>query len=144
MIGYYKIDSSQQVIDENGFLHSGDIGHLDEDGYLTYVTRIKELIIRGGENISPGEVAAAISEYEVISDVKVLGIPHNFYDELVGACVVLKPNFKFDMNKIIEFLYTKISKFKVPIHYEIYESFPLLQNGKIDSQTLKKDFFKKS
>ena len=88
MCSYYKVPPEEQPFDEEGYLHTGDLGFLDDEGYLHFAGRIKELIIRGGENIIPNEVAAAISEHESISDVKVLGVPDEILGEAVAAAGV--------------------------------------------------------
>ena len=75
MTGYYKLRPEEQSIDAEGWLHTGDLGALDANGYLHLTGRIKEIIIRGGENIYPAEVEEAISEFEIIDDVKVIGVP---------------------------------------------------------------------
>lgn len=143
MTCYYKADIDDQSIDDDGWLHTGDLGFLDGDGYIHISGRAKELIIRGGENITPNEVAAAISEQEGIADVKVLGAPHPFFGEEVVACIVLKDGFAYDESALRTNVEKILAKFKQPSYYVVYDKFPLLPNGKVDAINLKKDMLTK-
>ena len=139
MTCYYKADLDAQSIDEEGWLHTGDLGFFDEEGYIHFVGRSKELIIRGGENIVPNEVAAAIAENDDIADVKVVGVPDEFWGEIVVAAILMKDGKTFDEDAMRAELPEKLAKFKLPAHYIVYDSFPSLPNGKIDGVNLKKD-----
>ena len=142
MTGYYKLAPDEQAIDAEGWLHTGDLGTVDANGYLRLTGRIKELIIRDGENIFPAEVEAAISEHENIVDVKVLGVPHDFFGEEVCACLKLK-SAALDENEMRTVLSAQLAKYKIPAHFLVYDEFPLLSSGKIDLIALKKDAVKK-
>lgn len=137
--GYYKLPLEKQAIDDSGFIRTGDLGFLDEDGYLHLTGRAKELIIRGGENIVPNEIASEISKYPDVADVKVVGIPDDFFGEVVCACIVMHGNTKFEKEKIDSFLKDKLAKYKIPAYYLNYEQFPVLGSGKVDMLKLKKD-----
>jgi fatty-acyl-CoA synthase len=139
MTGYYKLPLQDQAIDKEGWLHTGDMGYLDEEGYLTLSGRYKELIIRGGENIMPSEVESAISELEIIESVKVIGVPSDFFGEEVGACVKLKDGASFDEAAVKAELMKRLAKYKVPSYFVVYDEFPMLGSGKIDGVALKKD-----
>ena len=143
MTGYYKLPMEDQGIDADGWLHTGDMGILDEDGYLTLCGRYKELIIRGGENIMPSEVESAISELEIVDNVKVIGVPSDFFGEEVGACIKLKAGAAFDEDAVKAELLKSLAKYKVPSHFVIYDEFPMLGSGKIDGVALKKDAIEK-
>ncbi len=143
MTCYYKLDIDDQSFDNDGWLYTGDLGFLDDEGYLHLSGRLKELIIRGGENIIPNEVASAISEHSDIADVKVIGIPDLFYGEIVSAAVVMKENKGFDEADMSDFLGRRIAKFKMPSFYAVYDKFPTLSNGKVDAVNLKKDLTQK-
>ena len=138
MTGYYKLAPEEQSIDADGWLHTGDLGAIDANGYLRLTGRIKEIIVRGGENIYPAEVESAISEDKNISDVKVFGVPNDFWGEVVCACVKVK-SAAFDENKLRASLDTRLAKYKIPEYFLIYEEFPLLGSGKIDAVALKKN-----
>ena len=133
MAGYYKTGLDSQSIDADGWLHTGDLGYLREDGYLHLNGRIKELIIRGGENIMPLDVAQAVNRLDGVSDVKVVGVPSEFYGEEVAACIVLKEGAVFDEKEARAQLAEKLAAFKIPSYFFIFREFPLLSNGKIDS-----------
>ena len=137
MTGYYKLAPDEQTIDADGWLHTGDLGALDANGYLRLTGRIKEIIIRGGENIYPAEVETAVSEDENISDVKVLGVPDDFWGEVVCACVKIK-SAAFDENEMRATLASRLAGYKIPAHFFVFNEFPLLGVGKIDSVTLKR------
>lgn len=143
MTGYYKVPLQDQAIDEDGWLHTGDMGYLDADGYLTLSGRYKELIIRGGENIMPSEVESAISELDIIESVKVIGVPSDFFGEEVGACVKLKAGATFDEAAVKAELLKRLAKYKVPSHFVVYDEFPMLGSGKIDGVALKADALKR-
>ena len=138
MTGYYKLSPDEQPIDANGWLHTGDLGSIDANGYLRLTGRIKEIIIRGGENVYPAEVEAVISEADFVDDVKVIGVPDDFFGEVVCACLKLKTS-EFDENKFRDWLATRLAKFKIPAHFLVYEKFPLLGSGKVDLLALKRD-----
>ena len=139
MTGYYKLPLEDQAIDEEGWLHTGDMGSLDDDGYLTLRGRYKELIIRGGENIMPQEVEAAISALSGVDDVKVIGVPSEFFGEEVAACVKLLQEAEWDETAARAALSGTLAKFKVPSFFLIYDSFPMLGSGKIDGVVLRQD-----
>ena len=139
MTCYYKTALDDQSIDDEGWLHTGDLGYFDEEGYLYFVGRSKELIIRGGENIIPNEVISAISQEEYIADAKVYGVPDDYWGETVAAAIIIKKGFSFDEEKLRESLKTRLAKFKIPAHFLVYDTFPSLPNGKVDSVNLKKE-----
>ena len=140
MNGYDKLPTDKQPIDENGWLHTGDLGYLDADGYLHLSGRIKDVIIRGGENISPSEIESALNQMENIREAKVMGAPHPIYGESVEACVTMTDGGKsFDQEALKAALRRVIARFKVPSHIFLYDSFPLNVNGKLDQRTLHAD-----
>lgn len=143
MTGYYKLSLDDQAIDDEGWLHTGDMGYIDEMGYLCLSGRFKELIIRGGENIMPQEVEAAISTLPIIDNVKVIGVPSDFFGEEVAACVKLKDGAEFDEAAVREALLKTLAKYKVPSYFVVYDQLPMLGSGKIDGVTLKKDALEK-
>lgn len=143
IVCYYHLPIEKQPLDDEGWLATGDLGLILPDGYLKLVGRAKDLIIRGGENISPSEVAEAMSQFDEIADVKVIGVPHEILGEEVCAVIILKDGATFDAENAKQVLLTKIAKFKVPAHFVIVDKFPLLGSGKIDAITLKKDVMTK-
>lgn len=143
MAGYYKVAIDDQAVDMDGWLHTGDLGIMDEDGYLHITGRAKELIIRGGENIVPNEIAGQISAHPDVEDVKVVGVPDDIYGEAICACIRMREGCTFDEAGMKEFLIGKLAKYKMPAYYLIYESFPMLASGKADMVNLKKDAAKR-
>ena len=143
MAGYYKVAPDQQAIDEEGFLRTGDLGFLDEEGYLHLSGRLKELIIRGGENIMPIEIETAVSSIPEIEMVRVFGVPDAFFGEEVCACIKMKDNNEFDEEHIRGVLAGKLSKFKIPKYILCYDALPMLGSGKIDTVELKKEVVSK-
>lgn len=143
MVCYYKASMDVQSLDERGWLHTGDLGYLDSNGYLHLTGRAKELIIRGGENIMPNEVASAISEHTGIADVKVVGIPDDFFGESVCACLSMKEGAVFDEAEMRIFLRDRLAKYKIPSNFLVYDVLPTLSNGKVDMVGLRKDAIKK-
>lgn len=143
MTGYYKVALDDQSIDLDGWLHTGDLGFMDDEGYLHLSGRIKELIIRGGENIMPIQVESAFSELDMIDNVKVLGVPSEFFGEEVAACIKLKSGMIYNEQALRNQLSKKLAKFKMPTYIEVYDDFPMLGSGKIDSVTLKADLIRR-
>lgn len=140
MNGYDKLPREKQPIDEDGWLHTGDLGCFDEDGYLYLAGRIKDVIIRGGENISPSEIESALNQMDNIREAKVMGAPHPIYGESVEACVTMTDGgASFDQEALKKALRSIIARYKVPSHIFLYDSFPLNVNGKLDQRALHAD-----
>lgn len=141
MNGYYKLPPEQQAIDAEGWLHTGDLGYFDEDGNLRLAGRIKDIIIKNGENVSPSEIEARITECGGVREVKVLGAPHPLFGESIEACIVMQRGVEFDEAALREQLKSRLSSFKTPSHFFVYEGLPLNASGKIDLRTLQSDMF---
>ena len=140
MNGYGGLPDDQQPIDSDGWLHTGDLGYFDENGYLHLSGRMKDVIIRGGENIAPSEIENALYQLDYIKEAKVMGAPHPIYGESVEACVIMRDGeTEFDQEKIKAGLLPRIPRFKLPAHIFRYERFPLNVNGKLDQKTLRAD-----
>ncbi len=140
MKGYLNLAPDQQPFDEDGWLYTGDLGYFDDDDYLHLAGRIKDVIIRGGENISPSEIENVINQLDIVREAKVMGAPHPIYGESVEACVVLNDNTAdFDEDEIKSSLKKLIPRYKVPSHVFVYDVFPLNVNGKLDQSVLRAD-----
>ncbi len=140
MNGYDKLPREEQPIDGNGWLHTGDLGCFDEEGYLYLAGRIKDVIIRGGEDISPSEIENALSRMENVLQAKVMGAPHPIYGESVEACITMTDGgASFDQDAMKASLRAEIARYKVSSHIFLYDSFPLNVNGKLDQRTLRAD-----
>ena len=138
MKGYYKNEkATAEIIDANGFLHSGDLGVKDEDGYYRITGRIKDMIIRGGENIYPREIEEFLYHLEGVSDVQVAAVPSKKYGEEVGAFIILKEGAKLEPEDVRDFCKGKIARYKIPKYVFFVDSFPLTGSGKIQKYKLK-------
>ena len=138
MKGYYKMpEKTREVIDEEGWLHSGDLATLDEEGYYSIVGRIKDMIIRGGENIYPREIEEFLYTMPGVLDVQVVGIPDEKYGEIVGACIILEEGAELTEEDVRDYARTKIARFKVPKHVFFVDKFPLTASGKIQKFILR-------
>ena len=138
MKGYYKMpEATRQAIDEDGWLHTGDIGTMDEDGNFRITGRLKDMIIRGGENIYPREIEEFLYTHPAVSDVQVVGVPDEKYGEEVCACVILKKDCTATKEELIEFVREGLSKFKAPRYVLLMDSFPMTASGKIQKFKLR-------
>ena len=138
MKGYYKNEkATEEIIDANGFLHSGDLGVKDEDGYYRITGRIKDMIIRGGENIYPREIEEFLYHLDGVSDVQVAAVPSKKYGEEVGAFIILKEGVKMEPEDVRDFCKGKIARYKIPKYVFFVDSFPLTGSGKIQKYKLK-------
>lgn len=134
--GYYK--KEKQPFDEDGFLHTGDIGYLDEDGYLVLNGRIKDIIIRKGENISPKEIEKELAKFPEFGRVRVLGFPSVDEGEYILGCVELKKKpLHFVEEKYLNEMRKTLPSIKIPSHIIYVKSFPLTANGKLDEIKLR-------
>lgn len=143
MKGYYKMpEMTREVIEEDGWLHSGDLATVDEDGYYTIVGRIKDMIIRGGENIYPREIEEFLYTMPGIKDVQVVGIPDPKYGEIVGAFVIPEEDANIKEEDVRDYALTKIARYKVPKHVFFVDEFPLTASGKIQKFKLREQAVK--
>jgi fatty-acyl-CoA synthase len=132
MTGYWDdAEKTRQAVDEQGWMHTGDLAVIDADGYCNIAGRVKDLIIRGGENISPREVEEFLYRHPRIQDVQVFGIPDSRYGEVVCAWIKLKGAEPCDADAIRSFCRDQIAHFKVPTHVRFVEQFPMTVTGKI-------------
>ena len=132
MRGYYNMpEATAAAIDADGWLHTGDLATVDADGYYKITGRLKDMIIRGGENVYPREVEEFIYTHPKISDVQVIGVPDARFGEEVMAWVTLKPGESVDAEEIREFCRGKIAHYKIPRYVKITDGFPMTVTGKI-------------
>lgn len=140
MLGYYKVDASHNSVDREGWLHTGDLGYLDDEGYLHLTGRIKDLIIKNGENVSPDEIYRALLKNSDIKTAHVLGIPDESGNESICACVVMKKNRGFNEDDIKKQLKDYLNSFKIPDYFMEYKELPLTGIGKVDKSSIIKQF----
>lgn len=138
MKGYYKNpEATNEVIDKEGWLHSGDLGVKDKNGYYRITGRIKDMIIRGGENIYPREIEEYLYHMQGIKDIQVAGIPSEKYGEEVGAFIILQEGADLLPEDVKAFCRGKIARHKIPKYIFFVNSFPLTGSGKIQKFKLK-------
>ena len=132
MKGYYKMPvATAAAIDKDGWLHTGDLARRDENGNYKITGRIKDMIIRGGENIYPKEIEDFIYTHPNVSDVQVIGVPDKQYGEEIMACVVKKPGMELTEEEVKDFVRTHMAKHKTPRYVAFVDSFPMNAAGKI-------------
>jgi fatty-acyl-CoA synthase len=133
MSGYWnQPDKTAEAIDAEGWMHTGDLARMDEDGYLVIEGRIKDMVIRGGENVYPREIEEFLYTHPDIQDVQVIGVPDPRYGEELMACVILKPGAAaLDAPSLAEFCRGKLAHYKIPRYVDVRESFPMTVSGKI-------------
>jgi len=138
MKGYYKNpEATAKCIDANGWLHSGDLGVMDENGFVVITGRIKDMIIRGGENIYPREIEEFLYTMEGIADVQVAGVPSRKYGEEVGAFIILKKDVELAPEDVRDFCRGQIAWHKIPKYIAFVKEFPLTTSGKVQKYKLR-------
>jgi len=139
MKGYYNNpDATRAAIDAAGWLHTGDEASIDGEGYVRITGRIKDLIIRGGENIAPKEIEDHLREHPAVADASVYGMPDPFFGEVVAAAVRLKDE-STSADALVEWCAAGLAKFKVPKYVRVVKSFPMTASGKIQKYRLRED-----
>ena len=132
MQGYWEDpERTAETVDADGWLHSGDLGVMDQDGYVAIVGRLKDMIIRGGENIYPREIEEFLFTHPDIQDAKVIGVPDEKYGEEVCAWIRLRQGAKLDEDAIRAFCKDHIAYFKVPRYIRLVDDFPMTVTGKV-------------
>lgn len=138
MKGYYKMpEETTKVIDAEGWLHTGDLAVMDENGYCKITGRIKNMIIRGGENIYPREIEEFLYTHPKISDIQVYGVPDRKYGEQVMAAIVLKKGVEMSEEEVKEYCRDKIAHYKIPYYVKFVDSYPMTASGKIQKFKLR-------
>lgn len=138
MKGYYKNPkATAEAIDENGYLHSGDLGIKDENGNYRITGRIKDMIIRGGENIYPREIEEFLYHLPGVRDVQVAGVPSKKYGEEVGAFIILDEGARLTTEEVRDYCRGKIARYKIPKYVFFVEEYPLTGSGKIQKFKLR-------
>jgi fatty-acyl-CoA synthase len=138
MKGYYNMpDATAAAITADGWLRSGDQASIDRDGRVRITGRIKDIIIRGGENIAPKEVEDVLRDHPAIADASVYGVRNEFFGEEVAAALRVKADAPIDHDEIRAFCAARIAKFKIPRHIRIVDAFPLTASGKIQKFRLR-------
>ncbi|MDQ0189486.1 acyl-CoA synthetase (AMP-forming)/AMP-acid ligase II [Alicyclobacillus cycloheptanicus] len=140
MLGYLDDPERTEAAYQDGWFHSGDLGVMDEEGYITVIDRKKDMIKTGGVNVSSREVEEAIYLYPAVSEVAVIGVPDSYWIEAVTAIVVPKPGASLQPEALLQHCREHLAKFKVPKHFVITESLPRNPSGKILKRDLREQY----
>lgn len=136
--GYYKNqEATQKSIDKNGWLHTGDLAVKDDEGYIRIIGRIKDIIIRGGENISPTEIEELLLKHVSIKKAAVVGVPDKIHGEEICAFVIIEDKHTLTREEVISFVQENLAKFKIPKYIEFVDEIPTTASGKIKKFMLK-------
>ncbi|MFD2371705.1 AMP-binding protein [Brevibacillus sp. GCM10020057] len=138
MKGYYNMpEQTAKAIDSEGWLHTGDLATMDEEGYFRITGRLKDMIIRGGENIYPREVEEFLYTHPKILDVQIVGVPDPKYGEQVLACIRVKPGETLTEEEVLAYCDGKIARFKIPKYIQFVNEYPMTASGKIQKFKLR-------
>ncbi|MFA0815209.1 MAG: AMP-binding protein [Anaerofustis sp.] len=144
MKGYYNMpEATALAVDSEGWLHTGDLAMQDDDGYYHITGRIKDMIIRGGENIYPKELEELLYTHPQVKDVQVIGVPDERYGEVVMACIVPIDDAILTEEEVREFVKENVAKHKIPQYVEFVDAFPMTASGKIQKFKMREDAIKK-
>ena len=140
MRGYYKMpEATTAVIDADGWLHTGDLAAVDEEGYYKITGRLKDMIIRGGENIYPKELEEFLYQHPKVKDVQVIGVPSADYGEEIMACIILREGEELTEDEIKAFCLQHVARHKVPRYVRFLDTFPMTASGKIQKYILREE-----
>jgi len=138
MKGYYKMpEATALAIDKDGWLHFGDLCVCDEEGYYKVTGRLKDMIIRGGENIYPKELEECLYHHPKVKDVQVIGVPSKKYGEEVCACVIVKEGMELTEEEVKDYYKENVAFFKIPKYVWFMDEFPMTASGKIQKVVLR-------
>jgi fatty-acyl-CoA synthase len=138
MKGYYNMpEQTAKAIDHEGWLHTGDLATMDEEGYFRITGRLKDMIIRGGENIYPREIEEFLYTHPKILDVQVVGVPDAKYGEQVLACIKVRPGETLTEEEVREYCNGKIARYKIPQYIQFVTEYPMTASGKIQKYKLR-------
>jgi fatty-acyl-CoA synthase len=138
MLGYWEDpERTAEAVDADGWMHTGDLATMDEEGYLAIVGRSKDMVIRGGENVYPREVEEFLYGHPGIADVQVIGVPDQRYGEELMAWVTASPGAVLDPEEVREFCRGKIAHFKVPRYVKVVDAFPMTVTGKVQKYKMR-------
>lgn len=141
MKGYYNMEEqTNEVLDMDGWLRTGDLGLLDNEGYLNVIGRLKEMLIRGGENIYPREVEDFLITHPKVAEAYVIGVPDEYYGEVPAAVIKLKENQQLPESELIAYCKGNLSHQKTPVEVLFVDSLPLTASGKVQKNELLKQY----
>lgn len=138
MAEYYKQEEATRAAIVDGWLHTGDVGYLDDEGYLFITGRKKDLIIRGGENISPGEIEATLDEHPQVEESAIIGVPDTEWGEVIKAIIVPKAGEKPNPEELTQYVKARLASYKAPTYYAFVDELPRNPMGKVLKTELRK------
>ena len=143
MLGYYEMpEKTAEAIDSEGWLHTGDLATMNARGYVNIVGRLKDMVIRGGENIFPREVEDFLIRHPKVADVQVLGVPDKFFVEELLAVVIPQEGAELTEEELRAFCKGQISHQKIPRYFQFVKAFPMTASGKIQKFALRENAIK--
>jgi fatty-acyl-CoA synthase len=143
MAGYYHMpEKTAEAIDRDGWLHTGDLATMNERGYVNIVGRLKEMVIRGGENIFPREIEELLIRHPKVADAQVLGVPDSFFGEELLAVVMPKEGVQLTEQELREYCKDQISHQKIPRYFQSVTAFPMTASGKVQKFVLRENAIK--
>ena len=143
MMSYYNMpEKTAAAIDGEGWLHTGDLATMDAQGYINIVGRLKEMVIRGGENIYPREIEELLIRHPKVADAQVLGVPDTFYGEELLAVVLPKEGAEVSEEELRDFCEERISYQKIPRYFQFTNAFPMTASGKVQKFVLRENAIK--
>jgi fatty-acyl-CoA synthase len=138
MLGYWQDpERTAEAIDDEGWMHTGDLGTMDEDGYVNIVGRIKDMIIRGGENLYPREIEEFLYTHPAIVDAQVIGVPDEKYGEELMAWIELREDAELGADELRDWCRGKIAHFKIPRYVKFVSDFPMTVTGKVQKYKMR-------
>jgi len=143
MLGYWDDAEKTAEVITDGWMHSGDLAVIDEAGYARIVGRIKDMIIRGGENIYPREIEEYLYTHPSVEDAQVVGVPDPKFGEEVLACIKLRAGATAETDEILAFCRGRIAHYKVPRYVEFVDQFPMTVSGKVQKYLLRDEMTRK-
>ena len=141
MLGYWRLPEQTAETVRDGWLHTGDIGYRDEEGYYFLKDRKKDVVVSGGENIYPNEVERVLLLHDAINDVAVIGVPDEKYGESVLAFCVMKPGQVLDKTSLIAYCRDHLAGYKIPRQYKVVDELPRNPSGKVLKTHLREPYW---
>jgi fatty-acyl-CoA synthase len=138
MLGYWNDPVRTAEVVKDGWMHSGDLARLDDAGYCNIVGRIKDMVIRGGENIYPREIEEFLYRHPAIQDVQVIGVPDPRFGEELCAWIIIKPGETLTADGMREFCRGQIAHYKVPRYVKFVDAFPMTVTGKVQKFAMRR------
>jgi len=138
MAGYWNDDQrTAEAIDPDGWMHTGDLATIDDEGYVSIVGRIKDMVIRGGENVYPREIEEFLYAHPDVADVQVVGVPDPRYGEELMAWVIVRAGASLDEQTVRDFCQGRIAHYKIPRYVKFVDAFPMTVTGKVQKFKLR-------